>query len=126
VKLRDDDSCRDAVARLFAWQVAQERRRCVAPRDCHAQVLALINRAFALRRARRGHRLGRDDLPMQGLALSCELEQVTAGRFTYAPNRRLTGHVSKHAMAVVLVSDRSDDRREEPWAERAIRPAGQP
>jgi len=61
-------------------------------------VLALIDRAFALRRAWRGHRLGRDDLAMQGLALSCELEQLTSGRFTCAPNRRLAGHLAKHAL----------------------------
>ena len=61
-------------------------------------VLALIDRAFALRRAWRGHRLNRDDLAMQGLALSCELEQLVSGRFTYKPNRRLAKHILKHAM----------------------------
>ena len=77
-------------------------------------VLALIDRAYALRRAWRGHRLRRDDLATQGLALSCELEQVTSGRFTYAPNRRLAGHILEPRDAMVLVSDRPDDRRHEP------------
>ena len=46
----------------------------------------------------RGHRLNRDDLAMQGLASSCELEQFASGRFTYKPNRRLANHILKHAM----------------------------
>lgn len=61
-------------------------------------VLALIDRAFALRRAWRGHRLSGDALSEQGLALSCELEQLASGRFTHPPNRRLAGHILKHAM----------------------------
>jgi transposase len=86
-------------------------------------VLAMIDRAFSLRRAWRGHRLGRDDLAMQGLALSCELEQVTSGRFTYAPNRRLAGHISKHAMQwfwfLIDPTIAATNHR----AEQAIRPA---
>ena len=86
-------------------------------------VLTLIDRAFALRRAWRGHRLGRDDLAMQGLALSCEMEQVTSGRFTYAPNRRLAGHISKHAMQwfwfLIDPTIAATNHR----AEQAIRPA---
>jgi transposase len=61
-------------------------------------VLALIDRAFALRRAWRGHRLSGDDLTDAGLALSCELEQLASGRFTHPPNRRLADHLLKHAM----------------------------
>jgi transposase len=61
-------------------------------------VLALIDRAFALRQAWRGHRLSGDALAEQGLALSCELEQLAAGRFTHPPNRRLADHLLKHAM----------------------------
>src|SRR5690606_4863999 len=61
-------------------------------------VLALIDRAFALRRAWRGHRLSGDALADAGLALSCELEQLAAGRFTHPPNRRLANHLRKHAM----------------------------
>jgi transposase len=86
-------------------------------------VLTLIDRAFALRRAWRGHRLGRDDLAMQGLALSCEIEQVTSGRFTYAPNRRLAGHILKHAMQwfwfLIDPTIAATNHR----AEQAIRPA---
>ena len=61
-------------------------------------VLALIDRAFALRRAWRGHRLSGDALAVQGLVLSCELEQLVSGRFTYKPNRRLANHILRHAM----------------------------
>jgi transposase len=61
-------------------------------------VLGLIDRAYALRRAWRGHRLNGDDLAMHGLGLACELEQLAQGRFTYQPNRRLAGHLLKHAM----------------------------
>jgi transposase len=61
-------------------------------------VLTLVDRAFALRRAWRGHRLSGDELAERGLALSCELEQLAAGDFTHPPNRRLAKHLLKHAM----------------------------
>ncbi len=61
-------------------------------------VLALIERAYALRRAWRGHRLSGDALAEQGLALSCQLETLARGRFTHEPNRRLAGHILKHSM----------------------------
>jgi transposase len=61
-------------------------------------VLALIERAFALRRAWRGHRLSGDDLAERGLGLACELERLASGRFTCGPNRRLAQHLQKHAM----------------------------
>jgi len=61
-------------------------------------VLALIDQAFSLRRAWRGHRLSGDALAEQGLALSCELERLASGRFTFAPNRRLARHILNHAM----------------------------
>ena len=77
-------------------------------------VLALIDRAFALRRAWRGHRLSGDDLAEHGLGLACELEQLASGRFTHEPNRRLAGHISEPRDAVVLVPDRSDDSSDEP------------
>jgi transposase len=61
-------------------------------------VLGLIGRAYALRRAWRGHRLNGDALAERGLGLACELEQLARSRFTYPPNRRLAGHLLKHAM----------------------------
>ena len=61
-------------------------------------VLELIDRAYALRRAWRGHRLSGDALADCGLGLACELEQLARGRFTYEPNRRLAGHLLNHAM----------------------------
>lgn len=61
-------------------------------------VLTLIDQAFAIRRAWRGHRLSKDDSAAQGLALSCQLETLASGRFRHEPNRRLAGHLLKHAM----------------------------
>ncbi len=61
-------------------------------------VLELIDRAYALRRAWRGHRLSGNALADCGLGLACELEQLARGRFTYEPNRRLAGHLLNHAM----------------------------
>jgi transposase len=61
-------------------------------------VLALIERAYALRRAWRGHRLSGDALAEQGLILSCRLETLARGRFTDEANRRLAGHILKHSM----------------------------
>jgi transposase len=86
-------------------------------------VLALIDHAFALRRAWRGHRLDRDELAMQGLALSCELEHVASGRFTHAPNRRLAQHLLKHAMHWFWFLIDPAIQATNHWAEQAIRPA---
>ncbi len=61
-------------------------------------VLGLIDRAYALRRAWRGHRLSRDALAEGGLRLACELESLAQGRFTSDPNRRLAKHLLEHAI----------------------------
>jgi transposase len=61
-------------------------------------VLALLDQAFAWRRAWRGHRLCGDDLAERGLGLACTLERLASGRFTYGPNRRLARHLAKHAL----------------------------
>jgi transposase len=61
-------------------------------------VLTLIDQAYALRRAWRGHRLSGDTLAEQGLALTGELQRLTSGHFTYEPNRCLAAHLSKHAL----------------------------
>ena len=71
---------------------------CVALARLPRAVLGLIDRAYALRRAWRGHRLSADVLADHGLGLACELEQLATGRFTYEPNRRLAGHLLNHAM----------------------------
>jgi transposase len=86
-------------------------------------VLALVDRAFALRRAWRGHRLSRDDLASRGLNLACELEQLVAGRFTHAPNRRLARHIGKHAMHWFWFLIDPAIQATNHWAERALRPA---
>ena len=95
----------------------------MAPCACRARCWRLIDRAFALRRAWRGHRLSGDDLAEHGLALACELEQLTSGRFTHEPNRRLAGHLLKHAMHWFwFLIDPTIDATNH-WAEQAIRPA---
>ena len=86
-------------------------------------VLRLVDRAFALRRAWRGHRLSGDDLAEYGLGLTCELEQLAAGRFTHEPNRRLARHVRKHAMHWFWFLIDPTIEATNHWAEQAIRPA---
>jgi len=61
-------------------------------------VLELVDEAFALRRAWRGHRLSGDALATEGLRLSCELDELASGRFTCQANRRLAAHIRDHAM----------------------------
>jgi len=61
-------------------------------------VLTIIDRAYALRRAWRGHRLSRDALADHGLLLSCELEHLASGRFVDELNRRLAGHILNHSL----------------------------
>jgi transposase len=86
-------------------------------------VLSLIDRAYALRRAWRGHRFDKDELAVQGLSLSCELESLAAGRITHAANRRLAKHILKHPVQwfwfLIDPSIASTNYR----AEQAIRPA---
>lgn len=86
-------------------------------------VLGLIDQAFALRRAWRGHRLSGDDLAEQGLGLACELEQLASGRFTHEPNRRLAKHILGHAMHWFGFLIDPTIQATNHWAERAIRPA---
>jgi len=63
------------------------------------EVLALSDEAFALRRALvRMQRVSGDNLAVEGLRLSCELEGLASGRFTGPANRRLAGHLLNHAM----------------------------
>lgn len=86
-------------------------------------VLSLIDEAFALRRAWRGHRLDGNALAGEGCRLSCELEQLASGRFTYEPNRRLANHILKHPMhwfwfLIDPATDATNYR-----AEQAMRPA---
>jgi transposase len=61
-------------------------------------ILEMIDQAFALRRAWRGHRLNADELTVEGLSLACTLEQLVSGTFTYEPNRRLAAHVRHHTL----------------------------
>jgi transposase len=86
-------------------------------------VLGLIDRAFALRRAWRGHRLSGDDLAERGLGLAWELERLASGRFTHEPNRRLAGHLLKHAMHWFWFLIDPQIQATNHWAERALRPA---
>jgi transposase len=87
------------------------------------RILELIDVAFALRRAWRGHRLSRDALAEAGLVLGEELDRLADGRFRHAPNRRLAAHVRAHALhwfwfLIDPTIDATNYR-----AEQAIRPA---
>jgi transposase len=87
------------------------------------QILTLIDEAFALRRAWRGHRLSGDDLADAGLGLACRLERLVSGRFTHEPNRKLAKHVLGHTLNWFwFLIDPTIDATN--WrAEQAIRPA---
>lgn len=87
------------------------------------QVLSLVDRAFALRRAWRGHQFSGDDLALKGLALSCELEALASGRFRHEPNRRLAGHLLKHPLNWFWFLIDPTIQATNHWAERALRPA---
>jgi transposase len=86
-------------------------------------VLALVDHAFALRRAWCGHRLSGDDLAERGLGLACELERLASGAFTHEPNRRLAGHLLNHAMHWFWFLIDPAIQATNHWAEQAIRPA---
>ena len=111
--------------------LAHLRRRCQELIDTAARgavrlpraVLALVDRAFALRRAWRGHRLSGDALAEQGLLLGCELERLASGQFTHAPNGRLARHLQKHALHWFWFLLDPTIQATNHWAERAIRPA---
>lgn len=87
------------------------------------RVLEVVDEAFALRRAWRGHRLSGDDLAGEGLLLACKLQDLVDGRFTSTANRRLAAHILKHAMhwfwfLIDPMIDATNYR-----AEQAMRPA---
>jgi transposase len=86
-------------------------------------VLGLIDRAYALRRSWRGHRIGGDELAVHGLALSCELQELCERRFQNQANRRLGKHILKHAMSWFWFLIDPSIQSTNHWAERAIRPA---
>lgn len=87
------------------------------------KTLELIDEAFALRRAWRGHRLDADTLAEEGFRLSSELEDLAEGRFRNAENRKLAKHISHHCMKWFwfLMDPRIDATNYR--AEQAIRPA---
>lgn len=87
------------------------------------QVLGLIEMAYAVRRDWREGRITGDQRAERGLALSCELEQITSGHFTFDPNRRLAGHIQNHICEWFwFLIDPTIDATN--WrAEQAIRPA---
>ena len=111
--------------------LAHLRRRCQELLETAARgavrlpraVLVLVDRAFALRRAWRGHRLSGDALAEQGLLLGCELDRLASGRFTHAPNGRLARHLQKHALHWFWFLIDPTIQATNHWAERAIRPA---
>lgn len=130
--VHDGWSVYDNFRRAFHQQcLGHLQRRCqellaTAPRGAvrlPRAVLALIDRAYALRRAWRGHRLSGDALAVQGLRLACELETLAEGRFRSRPNRRLAKHLLKHALQWFwfLIDPEIDATNYR--AEQAIRPA---
>jgi len=105
--VHDGWSVYDRFTRAFHQQCLRHlQRRCQALLETAVRgavrlpraVLSLVDRAFALRRRWRGHRLSGDALAEQGLVLSCELEQLASGRFTHEPNRRLAKHILNHGI----------------------------
>jgi transposase len=86
-------------------------------------VLTLVNHAFALRRAWRGHRLSRVELADHAWKLSCELQTRAAGHFTHEPNRRLAKHLLKRPLDWFWFLLNPRIQAVNHWAERAIRPA---
>ena len=130
--VHDGWSVYDRFARAFHQQCLRHlQRRCQELLETAVRgavrfpraVLGLIDRAFALRRAWRGHRLSGDDLAERGLVLACELERLTGGRLTHQPNRRLAGHLRKHAMHWFWFLIDPTIQATNHWAEQAIRPA---
>lgn len=87
------------------------------------QVLALVDVAFALRRAHRAGKLSEDDLAESGLGLACRLETLVGGRFTWQPNRRLASHLKKHLMHWFWFLIEPGIEATNWRAEQAIRPA---
>lgn len=86
-------------------------------------VLGLVDRAYALRRSWRGHRISSDDMAVQGLALSCELQKLCERRFRNQANRRLGKHILKHTMSWFWFLIDPSIQSTNHWVERAIRPA---
>jgi transposase len=130
--VHDGWSAYDRLARAFHQQcIGHLQRRCRNLLETSSRgavrfpraVLALVDRAFALRRAWRGRRLSGEELARRGLALACELEHLSSGKFTNKENRRLAKHINKHAMHWFwFLIDPSIDATN--WrAEQAIRPA---
>lgn len=130
--IHDGWSVYDSFERAFHQQcVGHLQRRCrelleTAVRGAARlpqRILALINEAFALRRAWRGHRLSGDALAEAGLGLACRLQDLVSGRFTHPPNRRLANHVLGHTMNWFwFLIDPTIDATN--WrAEQALRPA---
>lgn len=130
--VHDGWSVYDRFTRAFHQQcLAHLQRRCQELLETAVRsavhlpraVLGLIDKSFTLRRAWRGHRLSGDDLAARGLGLSCELEQLARGRFKHEPNRRLAGHLRKHAMHWFWFLIDPTIQATNHWAEQAIRPA---
>jgi len=86
-------------------------------------VLTLIDVAYDMRRAWRGHRMSGDSLAEAGLCMAVELERIAGGQFTNEANRHLSGHLLKHALDWFwfLIDPKVDATNYR--GEQAIRPA---
>lgn len=87
------------------------------------QILKLIDQAFATREALERGEIDADETALRGLALACRLEQLTNGRFRYAPNRRLAKHLKKHIWNWFWFLIEPGIEATNWQAEQAIRPA---
>jgi transposase len=86
-------------------------------------VLGLIDLAYAVRRAWRGHRISKDEMAASGLQLSCQLQDLAEASCTNTANRRLAKHILKHCMNWFWFLIDPSIQSTNHWAERGIRPA---
>lgn len=87
------------------------------------RIIALVQEAFAVRRAFRAGELDADEQALRGLELEGRLEAVVNGRFRQEENRRLARHVDRHRWNWFwfLFEPRAEATN---WrAEQALRPA---
>ena len=87
------------------------------------EVLMLVEEAFAVRRQYEAGRLTADQTAEAGLTLTCALEELVKGRFTYEPNRTLAKHLGNHGVQWFwfLIDPETDATNYK--SEQAIQPA---
>jgi len=86
------------------------------------QVLSLVDRAFALRRAWRGTSIERRRYGPEGLGVELRIGSVGVGPFQARAQSALAGHLLEHPLNWFWFLT-TDDSGDESLAERALRPA---